>query len=275
MKTIIVPTDYSDAALHATEYAAQLARILQAELILLHVFQRPTLISTTLEVNSLTQLALEHKEKLTVLAAQIADKYEVRVDKIAATGHLPEILDEVVRQKQAGLVVIGMHALNIAERLLIGSTTTAVMEYANYPLLVVPQEASFQPLKHLLFACEYHYLTGQTKLPVLKELALAFNGEIEVLHIEEPEMVTGKIGERVQTGQHLDRLLRGVSHSYAFIEEEDIAKGILQRIQTYEANLLALVPREHRIWDILFNKSITRKLIWQMQIPLLVLPNHV
>lgn len=275
MKTIVVPTDYSAAALHATEYAAQLARTLQAELILLHVFQRPTLISTTLEVNSVTQLALEHKEKLTVLATQIAKKYGVQVDKIAATGHLPEILDEVVKQKQAGLVVIGMHALNIAERLLIGSTTTTVMEYANYPLLVVPQEATFKPLKHLLFACEYHYLTGQTKLPALKELAFAFNGEIEVLHIEEPEMVTGKIGERVQTGQHLDRLLRGVNHSYAFIEEEDIAKGILQRIQTYEANLLALVPREHRIWDILFNKSITRKLIWQMQIPLLVLPNHV
>jgi nucleotide-binding universal stress UspA family protein len=274
MKTIIVPTDYSVAALHATEYAAQLANTLQAELILLHVFQRPTLISTTLEVNSINQLALEHKEKLSALSEKITRKYGVKVDKIAATGHLPEILDEVVKQKKASLVVIGMHALSTAERLLVGSTTTTVMEYANYPLLVVPQEADFKPLKHLLFACEYQYLTSQTMLPVLKELALPFAAEIEVLHIEEPEPVTGKIGERVQTGQYLDRMLKGVTHSYAFVEQEDIAEGILQRIKSYQADLLALVPREHRIWDILFNQSTTRKLIWQMHIPLLVLPNH-
>jgi hypothetical protein len=129
-------------------------------------------------------------------------------------------------------------------------------------------------LKHLLFACEYQYLTSQTMLPVLKELALPFAAEIEVLHIEEPEPVTGKIGERVQTGQYLDRMLKGVTHSYAFVEQEDIAEGILQRIKSYQADLLALVPREHRIWDILFNQSTTRKLIWQMHIPLLVLPNH-
>jgi nucleotide-binding universal stress UspA family protein len=274
MKTIIVPTDYSAAALHATEYAAQLARTLRAELILLHVFQRPTLISTTLEVNSLTQMALEHKEKLNTLATQISDKYGIQVDKIAATGHLPEILDEVVKQKQAGLVVIGLHSLNTAERLVIGSTTTAVMEHASYPLLVVPQKATFQPLKHLLFACEYHYLTSRTKLPALKELALAFAGQIEVVHVEEPELVTSKIGERVQTGQYLDQMLKGVSHSYTFVEQEDIAEAILERIQSSQSDLLALVPREHRIWDILFNRSITRKLIWQMHIPLLVLPNH-
>lgn len=273
MKTIIVPTDYSAAALHAAYYAAQLAQSLQAELILLHAFQRPTLISTTLEINSLAQQAMEHKEKLSSLARQITEMYGIRVDHVAATGHLPQILDEVVKEKQAGLVVMGMHAMNTAERLLIGSTTTAVMEYASFPLLIIPEEAAFQPLKRLLFACEYHYLTGQTMLPVLKELALVSGGQVEVLHIEEPEVVAGKIYERVQTGQYLDRMLRGVRHSYAFVEQEDIAEGILQRIQTFQADLLALVPREHRIWDILFNTSTTRKLIWQMRIPLLVLPS--
>ncbi|QHT71311.1 universal stress protein [Rhodocytophaga rosea] len=274
MKTIIVPTDYSAAAIHATDYAGQLAKTLRAGLILLHVFQRPTLISTTLEVNSVNRMALEHEEKLTLLAEQLTETYGIEVDKIATTGHLPEILDELVKQKQAELVVIGMHALSTAERLLVGSTTTTVMEYANYPLLIVPQEATFKPLKHMLLACEYQYLTGQTKLPVLRDLALGSGGEIEVLHIEEPEMVAGKIGERVQTGQYLDRMLKGVAHSYAFVERDDITEGILQRIQTFQADLLALVPREHGIWDILFNRSTTRKLIWQMHIPLLVLPNH-
>lgn len=274
MKTIIVPTDYSTAARHATEYAAQLAQTLQAELILLHVFQRPTLISTTLEVNSLAQQALEHKERLSTLAKQITDTYGIPVDKIAASGHLPDILEEVVKQKEASLVVMGRHVLSMAERLLVGSTTTTVMEYANYPLLVIPQDATFHSLKHILFACEYYHLTGQTMLPILTELALRFKAEIEVLHIEEPEVFAGKLGERVQTGQYLNRIFKDVTHSYAFVEQEDIEEGILQHIQSYQADLLALVSRELSIWDILFNKSTTRQLIRHLHIPLLVLPNH-
>lgn len=273
MKTIIVPTDYSVTALHAIEYAAQLAKTMKAEIVLLHVFQRPTLISTTLEINSLALLAREHTERLGFLAAQIVKKYGVHVDKIAVCGHLPQILDELVKQKEAGLVIIGMHGLSTVERLLIGSTTATVMENASYPLLVIPEKAAFQPLKRLLFACEYHCLTGRTMLPVLKDMALVSGAEIEVLHIEEPVLVTENVYERVQTGQHLDRFFRGTKHNYAFVEGEDVMESILHRVNSYQADVLALVPREHRIWDILLNRSITHKLIRKVHIPLLILPN--
>jgi len=41
MKRILVPTDFSPAAENATAYAAQLARQIEASLVLLHVYQLP------------------------------------------------------------------------------------------------------------------------------------------------------------------------------------------------------------------------------------------
>jgi nucleotide-binding universal stress UspA family protein len=41
MNTILVPTDFSPAAENATAYAAQLARQIEASLVLLHVYQLP------------------------------------------------------------------------------------------------------------------------------------------------------------------------------------------------------------------------------------------
>ena len=47
MKTIIVPTDFSPAALNATNYAADMALAIKANLLLFHVYQLPLSVSDT------------------------------------------------------------------------------------------------------------------------------------------------------------------------------------------------------------------------------------
>ena len=41
MKTIIIPTDFSDCANNASEYAAKLAKSIDAKVLLLHVYHVP------------------------------------------------------------------------------------------------------------------------------------------------------------------------------------------------------------------------------------------
>ena len=47
MKTIIVPTDFSPAALNATNYAADMALAIKANILLFHVYQLPLSVSET------------------------------------------------------------------------------------------------------------------------------------------------------------------------------------------------------------------------------------
>ena len=45
MKTIVVPTDFSASAEHASIYAAELAKSINATVLLLHVYQMPITMS--------------------------------------------------------------------------------------------------------------------------------------------------------------------------------------------------------------------------------------
>jgi nucleotide-binding universal stress UspA family protein len=71
----------------------------------------------------------------------------------------------------------------------------------------------------------------------------------------------------------LERVLSGVQHQYTFLMEDDVVAGIARGIREDGANLLVMVPRRHGFWDIVFNRSTTRKIAYQAPVPLLVLPN--
>jgi nucleotide-binding universal stress UspA family protein len=168
---------------------------------------------------------------------------------------------------------MGMQGMSFAEHLLVGSVTASVLQQADFPVLVVPMGARFHPLRNIIFACEYHYLSGHNMLVPLRELALTFGAEVQVLHIESPVEDEVLIQSRVDTGHHLEKVLKAVKHRYNFVKGGDISKGIEQELQKNKAEMLVMVPRKQDLWDRIFSKSTTRKIAFLTNIPLLSLPN--
>jgi nucleotide-binding universal stress UspA family protein len=275
MKTIIVPTDYSETSRNALEYAAELATATQAGLLLYHAFPVPVAFSEVpVPLAPVDDLTRDNLALLEALATEIRASYPVAVECHTSGRPIRQELAALVRDTHAMLVVMGRRPVYGWGQSMSGSTLADVIRQATYPVLVVPDEAPFVKPAHIVFACDYTTLTAHTPLAVLKELAQTFGASVQVLHVEKP--VTDSEGPAVATpaarNVNLEVMLPGIRHHYAYLENEQLLEGISQSLAAYQADWLVMVPRKHGFLDVLLNRSNTRKMAFRTDIPLLVLP---
>lgn len=274
MKTIIVPTDYSPNAYNATKYAAQLAKVHKAKLVLLHAYHLPAIIEgVPVPFTSLQNLNREHKVHIERLAKKISSEYEIEVISKVYPGFITEVLPDFVSKYSGELVVLGMRGMSNVEEILFGSVATHILKKAKFPLLIVPPSVHYTPIKNILLACDYHADAVNIRYSILKELAKRYNAQIRVLHIGEPEVEMAELVERVETGQHIDRILKGVNHSFLNVQEDDIEEGIKFSIKTAKTDLLVMAPRKRTFWQSLTSSGKTQKIALHIDIPLLALPH--
>jgi len=141
---ILHPTDFSECAEQARTHAIELARVMDAEVVLFHVS-----VETPLYTESLTSM----REVQQVYDAQrkwAEETLEARAAEMRGTGvatrweiaggvPFQEIVKAAEREK-ADLIVMGTHGRHGLERLLLGSVATRVVRTASCPVLTVREK---------------------------------------------------------------------------------------------------------------------------------------
>ena len=141
-KTILCPLDFSSAAIRAREYAFSLAKEADARIILLYVIE-DTLGDTA--AHRLGHLSLaeyyRHLEEEAVARLRAAIPDDVRVwaqpiERVVRGRAYQEIL-RTVANDSVQLVVMGVGATTVMDRLVFGSTTHRVIREAGCPVLTL------------------------------------------------------------------------------------------------------------------------------------------
>lgn len=271
MKTIIVATDYSAEATHATHYAAALARQTRARLVLFNSYQLPDQTAKILlSPAAIDKQLAENREYLESVATKVADQYGVKVDCWTNLTYVAEELDVLVRRYDADLVVMGMWK-NAWEDTLFGNTTTFVIRQANYPVLVVPEGVRFKGINKILFSWDPNTLAAGNSLLLLRKLAGRFHAQVQVLHIEQELELAFSSPKRRKT--ELEQILDGVTHTYRNLEDEDVLEGIERGVKDFKADMLVMVPQKTAALGSLFHESRTREMALRTRVPLLAIPN--
>ena len=139
-KTIILAHDGSVASERVLLYAEHMARQESAELIVVHAYQLPRVYEWTDSYQALSEEYARVAEEVAEDAVALLRKNGVNA--MADVRHGPPVraIMEAVDLHDADLIVMGgrmQKQANVAEALL-GSVSTAVLRYANCPVLVVP-----------------------------------------------------------------------------------------------------------------------------------------
>jgi len=145
---ILIPTDFSDAAEHALQRAAKLARQNAAELHLLHIFappvhnsEMPDMILAPMEELS-GQVKLAAEERLQKTAELVGNDVAVYQHIRETFAHPADAINEVVTETEIDLIVIGSHGHSGLMHILIGSTAEKVIRDSTCDVLVVKPEKS-------------------------------------------------------------------------------------------------------------------------------------
>jgi len=142
IRTILMPTDFSDGAARALEWARALARAFDAKIALLHVVDLATAwmpvgglgsIPAPVPPDVVEQFTKAGQAALDALAG---DASEV-TQRLVRNGHPREVILEVAKVVQADVIVMGTHGRRGFSHLFIGSVAEHVVRHAPLPVLTV------------------------------------------------------------------------------------------------------------------------------------------
>ena len=192
MKSILVPTDFSQQAEKALLLAYQIARNNGSNIILLHVMEYPkTLQVDTVGAGAFSYLDNIHEslsqEALKKLEHIVTDpRFEVvTIIPQMENGNPFEGISQMVADQKVDLIVMGTKGASGIEEMLIGSNAEKVVRYAHCPVLTVSHEVDFSHLKEIVFATDLvddqHYIVQE-----LKKLQEIFGAALHIVRISTP-----------------------------------------------------------------------------------------
>jgi nucleotide-binding universal stress UspA family protein len=135
-RRILVGFDGSEAGNKAFESALNLAKNDGAELYVLAV-SRPPEIGDDVETEAVIEHSLEYHRKSLVPLRRKAEQVGIKAHFEVAVGHPAEQIIFHADQHQADLIVVGDRGRSKFARLLLGSVSKQVVQYAARPVLVV------------------------------------------------------------------------------------------------------------------------------------------
>lgn len=145
-KTILVPTDMSEAAEEALDFACELAQPFDATIHLLHVISIPVLgvpeLGVALTSTVIDSMVRDDQEALDDLACRKRHKAKF-APVMLRTGDARDLIVQTAKEIGADLIVMGTHGRRGVSRALLGSVTESVVRTAPCPVLTVrPHTAS-------------------------------------------------------------------------------------------------------------------------------------
>lgn len=141
MNTIVLATDGSRTAESATAAAIAEAKTRDATLVVVTVWdvlysQFGFPVGAVLP--DLDQVEQEQAEKVAAAAAEQARAAGLHPRIVTRRGNAVEQICAVAAERQAQLIVLGMHGWGAFRRMVFGSVSTGVVHHAPCPVLVVP-----------------------------------------------------------------------------------------------------------------------------------------
>ncbi|HRN58341.1 MAG TPA: universal stress protein [Agriterribacter sp.] len=274
MKTIIIPTDFSPVAINAMEYAVDLALAIDASVVLLHVYQAPVSYSNSdipLPLIDLDELEKINKQRIDELKEQVQRKAPAT---LAITGEvrLGDLLDElktICAETQPFAVVMGTKGAGFVERLLVGSATLSAIRHLTSPVLVVPPNAVFKSIQRIGFACDFKKTVDEAPAAVIGKWVTTFNASLSVLNVDDKK---SNIKDTAEQSVLLYSVLKELRPKYFYVDNPDVGAGISAFAESHNLDLLIVIPRRHRLVDLLFQKSHTKELAFHSRIPILSVP---
>lgn len=276
MKTILLPTDFSDNSRNAVEYAIQLFKQEKCKFFLLNVYS-PVMYDPEIFMLERSDYMLEeiYKKNSESKLARLIKKLEKSAgqnhsfEKIASFNLLIPAIKEIVAEKQIDMVIMGTKGSTGAHEVLWGSNTVHALKNLRCPLLIIPQNYSFKTPKKILLPTDYHFNYPLKILKLVKDLCRTNEARLHVLHVMTKEKMKDEI---INNKKLLEGEIKSIPHEFHTIEGRSLVKAIMEFEKDYDIDMLVMVNNKHSFFRNLLFSSPVDKIGFRNANPFLVLP---
>jgi nucleotide-binding universal stress UspA family protein len=268
--TILVPVDYSKASKVAALFAAGLAKKLNASLKMVHVVQANPSGETLMKLKKLEDelMKIAHEDGQAFMdeirKSIRSKKVDVTLD-IKAAFDFTKAVNKFAADTDADLIVMGTTGASGLKKVLLGSNAAAMINTATVPVLVVPAQASFSSLKKMVYATNLKHTENEIKTVAL--FAEQFGARLDVVHIVPKK--SPDLPKPEAYAKNLQEITRYKRITFSLMVHANTAQGIDNFVKKQKAQLLVTFTHKLSPFEKLFNKGITRRLVYHTRVPIL------
>ena len=274
IKKIICPTDFSMAAINATEYAANLAKEIGAELLYVNVQQ---IIPVAAAVSMAEGIGADEREnskmagiRLREICKETTDTFKIKTDYEVdiSTQSMTKIISAFGAENT--LIVMGTNGVDDMYQYFFGTNTYHVISKTSLPVLVIPENATYKGIKKIVFAWDYNS-KNTFSFSMLNNFVKDFNPQFIFLHVSKHHTDISEDVFRSLRSEIINVLGKINKVEFEQIFSDDIPESINEYMKNSEANILSITFYNRGLIRNVFHGTVARELSETSQYPILVL----
>ncbi|MRX66208.1 universal stress protein [Maribacter luteus] len=274
MDKILVPVDFSEFSENALEVAAHLASKFNADLILLHMLGLSEAIFTKNEAQEFMEAQYYMKLAKKRFNEFLDKPYlkGVKVFEIVQNYKDFNEMNNVVKERNIDLVVMGSHGVTGLTGLFVGSNTEKVVRNCSVPVLVIKKKRKDFDIKKAVFASDF----GVEHIGVYMKAMNFFNKlkvEVHKVYINRPnqyfrstEEIKEQIGIFMRTAHHGENPSK---EKVTILNDYSIEQGIYNYAQKIDADIIALPTQGRKGLSHFFKGSIGEDIANRADLPVI------
>jgi len=271
MDKILVPIDFSASSSWGFYYAYEMAKMINAELYVLHLYWPPYVESTypmdmiQRIINEAEEEALEHMKAAS--QPPINDKNEVKMHFIVEPGSENSI-PKIAKEKEIDLIIMGTHGADNAVEKVWGSNTSQVIQNSHCPVIAIPRGAEFHNVKNIAYATDFDE-NDTEPIFQLSLVAAAIGASVHCIHINP---IDHKLEEKKKEAFQEDfkENFGELPVTFNVWSAKSVEDGLETFCRINKIDILAMMTHNKTFWDKVFgNYSMTKSMVLRTQLPLL------
>ncbi len=274
MKKILFPTDFSDAATNAFVHALEFAKVVKAELILLHTFEIPVYDSQFFPENYASIYSSIELAKFEMFKDEIPKLRTIAIERNLEDivikhrlmdGDLIYNLKNAVEEDQIDFVIMGTNSVSDWTKFFTGSNTESVIAGVEVPVLCVPVEAKYKKIKTIGFTTRYREKDKKELKKILK-IAKKTDAKVKSLYVK-----TSNSDVTDETRKEWEREFAAENVEFLVLPSDDVKETILDFVLYKDIDILTTITHKRSFFESIFNSSFSKKITKEVPIPILVM----
>jgi nucleotide-binding universal stress UspA family protein len=276
MKTILLPTDFSQTAQHAADFALSLTLLLEAKLVILNVIQpiadaynipmSSSHFYQYVEENAETSMD-RFKEQMISRHKMSLEPYPIIETKVVY-GNISSTILDVAKDYKVDFIVMGM----VGDRTIIddifGSNALKVSKKAECPVWIIPQKTKIHQINKVVYVTD---LEGDEVTFIKKtvDIIKVMGATLKAVHIHEdfePEIFSSH-----EIIEHIKGALGESSVKFENLQRADVIEGIQKYLENQRPDALVIAHQDKSWLERLLYKSVITELTLKSKIPVLIL----
>ena len=265
MKKLLVPCDFSSYAMHAFQFALDLAaKSPDSTVHVLHVIELPILHDSVLmpvlsfEQDLMKELREKAEKQFTVNNKKY-NKDRVRIVSEVQFGKVSEMIQQYTEDHEIDAIIMGSHGASGMREFFVGSNAERVVRQSTVPVLVTKGYYK-GPVKHIVFPNTLETDAQEDLAMKVKALQDFFGAHLHIVWINTPLNFTSDSVTRKRLEQFAKRY-QFKNYTIASHSDVDPEKGILEYAKSIDASLIAMGTHSRKGFAHVLYGSLTESIV--------------